>query len=334
MKNIIEVSGVSKSYQVRKKRSSGHWADGFKDIFNPNHQAVKAVRNVSLTVARGEKVAFIGSNGAGKSTLIKMLTGILVPDKGSIRINGLDPVNNRKEVVKNLGVVFGQRTQLWWDLPITDTFLMLKKMYGISDEKYQSTIEHFKEILDLTRFSDKPVRQLSLGERMRAEITAALLHNPELVLLDEPTIGLDVVAKANLRKFINSVAQEFGTTFLFTSHDLKDIEETCDRVVIIEQGGIVFDGSLALLKSKLGDLKNVSVEFTGSISEEDPWLSQTGLFEVSTKPGLLKATYNPAKNPTAPLLDAIYKKLDVQDISLVSPSIDDIVHAIFEGQGV
>ena len=223
-------------------------------------EQVRAVHDLSFSVRPGEMVGYIGPNGAGKSTTVKMLTGILVPTGGRVRVAGLDPSRNRVELTRRIGVVFGQRSTLWWDLPLRDSFELLQKMYRIPPARYRENLDRFVEILDLGAQLDTPVRQLSLGQRMRGDITAALLHDPEVLYLDEPTIGLDVISKGRLREFLRSLNAERNTTLMLTTHDLQDIEALCERVIVIDHGTSVYDGSLAGLHAQGGSTRTLVVD--------------------------------------------------------------------------
>lgn len=231
---MINLENVSKSFKIYKKESGLKGA--VKSLFKREVEVKVAVDNLSLDIEEGEMVGYIGSNGAGKSTTIKMMTGILVPSEGVCKINGLIAHKNRQKNANHIGVVFGQRTQLWWDLPLAETFLVLKDIYEIDDDEYSERIEMLKDVLGLDEFIDRPVRTLSLGQRMRADLAAALIHNPKILFLDEPTIGLDVVVKEKIRNAIKQMNKKYHTTVLLTTHDLSDIEELCERIIIIDMG--------------------------------------------------------------------------------------------------
>lgn len=232
---FIELDGVEKVFDVRKKT-------GF---LRSERRQVRAVDSISFTVARGEMVGYIGPNGAGKSTTIKMLTGILTPSGGRLRVAGLDPSRERTRVARRIGVVFGQRTTLWWDLPLIDSYRLMHRMYRVPDARFRENLDRCVELLQLGALLDVPVRQLSLGQRMRGDIAAALLHDPEVLYLDEPTIGLDVVSKVRVREFLRDLNAERGTTVLLTTHDLTDIEQLCRRVMVIDHGRLMYDGALS-----------------------------------------------------------------------------------------
>lgn len=233
-----------------------------KALVKPNKEIVKAVDGISFEVPRGEILGFIGPNGAGKSTVIKMLTGILMPTSGRCVINGQIPQQNRKNYVKEIGVVFGQRTQLWWDLALRETYAVLKEIYEVPDDQYKKRMAFLNEVLELDSFITSPVRTLSLGQRMRADIAASLLHSPKVLFLDEPTIGLDVVVKENIRSAIKKINEEEGTTVILTTHDLSDIELLCERIVMIDKGKKVFDGALSDLKHNFGNVRTFAFELS------------------------------------------------------------------------
>uniref|UniRef100_UPI00405665C4 ABC transporter ATP-binding protein n=1 Tax=Acetatifactor sp. TaxID=1872090 RepID=UPI00405665C4 len=244
---MIDVKGLGKDYQIRVPEGNF-----LKQIFGRKYEKKVAVHSIDFQIDEGEIVGFIGPNGAGKSTTIKMLTGILQPDRGSVTVNCINPGENRIENTRNIGVVFGQRTQLWWDIPLKDTLHLMKYMYRIPEEIYQENLALYSEILGLKEFIDLPVRQLSLGQRMRADIACAILHNPKILYLDEPTIGLDIFVKDAVRKFVREINEQKRTTVLLTTHDMTDIEKLCSRVMVIDKGRIIYTGSLEQLKSKYG----------------------------------------------------------------------------------
>lgn len=229
-KNIIEVDNLYREYKVAKKGKNY-----LQYFFNRKYKKISAVNDISFAINEGESVGFLGPNGAGKSTTIKMLVGILTPSSGKIKVFGREPSKYRKENAQYIGVVFGQKSQLWWDLPVIDTYLLLKKIYKISEEEFEYNLKYYVSELDMDSFLHQPVRQLSLGQRMRAELCAALLHNPRILFLDEPTIGLDIVVKKQIRLMINKINRERNVTILLTTHDLKDIEDVCDRIILINR---------------------------------------------------------------------------------------------------
>lgn len=264
MSNAIEVKDLRKEFVAYSSRSGLKGA--FRDLFNRNYKVVRAVNDISFTVKQGEMIGYIGENGAGKSTTIKMLTGILTPTSGRITVNGMNPHKEREKFVRSIGVVFGQRSQLWWDIAVQESFRLLKKVYGVSDEQYETHMGHIIETLDISSLLDKPVRKLSLGQRMRCELAAALLHNPPLLFLDEPTIGLDVLVKLKIRDFLKEINAKYNTTILLTTHDISDIEALCERVVMLDEGKIIYDGSLEKLRAQWGDEKEIQFQFSSPVS--------------------------------------------------------------------
>ncbi|OUR93508.1 sugar ABC transporter ATP-binding protein [Halobacteriovorax marinus] len=255
---MIKVSGLEKEFKIMTHKSG--MVGATKNLFSRKHTTVKAVADVNFEIQRGECVGYLGPNGAGKSTTIKMLTGILVPTRGSISVNGITPFENRKENAKQIGVVFGQRTQLWWDLPPIESFDLLGKIYKVPSSKLKKNIDNFIDILDLEKFLHTPVRKLSLGQKMRCELAAALLHDPEILYLDEPTIGLDVMAKDSIRQFLKKINEEDKVTILLTTHDLDDVESLCKRVMVIDNGKLIHDDSIASLKGRFGNYKNLELD--------------------------------------------------------------------------
>src|SRR5436305_4069560 len=252
---IIEARNLRKDFRVFKRRE-GVWG-AVRDLFHRDYVTLAAVDGINLNVEEGEFLGYIGPNGAGKSTTIKMMTGILVPTSGEIVAAGLDPYRDRTRYTKTIGVVFGQRTQLWWDIAVIESFKLLKEIYGVSDEDYRRRMALFDTVLGINAYLHQPVRKLSLGERMRCDLAASLIHRPPLLFLDEPTIGLDVVAKDHIREFLKEVNRTEGTTVLLTTHDLSDIEELCRRIIIIDKGRVLFDGQLAEMKGRLAKYNQV-----------------------------------------------------------------------------
>lgn len=310
MENMIEVQGIKKYYKIAK-RDKGV-IQTMKGLFNRKYEIRKAVDNISFTIKKGEIVGFIGPNGAGKSTTIKMLSGILYPDEGNLKINGFIPYKQRKQYVKNIGVVFGQKTQLNWDLPLIESFELMKFIYKIPQKKYEENLQKFTKLLDMESFVNQPVRQLSLGQRMRGDIVAALLHSPEIVFFDEPTIGLDVVAKEKIREFIKYMNQTEKTTIIFTTHDMQDIEKVCDRLIIIDAGKKVYDGSIDEIKTKYAHSKTVEM------------LLEDGTKEVKT--------FDVNVTPMNEVMEQLFSEYHIKDISICEPEIDGIIRDIYEGR--
>ena len=249
--SVIEVDGLRKDYRIVKKDEGV--MGSLKSLIRPRYETREAVRGLSFSIREGESVAFLGANGAGKSTTIKMLTGIMRPGAGSVRILGEDPFQKRMENAKRIGVVFGQKTQLWWDIPVVETFRLLRSIYEIPEETYERNMKEFGEILGLTDFLSQPARKLSLGERVRADLAAALLHEPPILFLDEPTIGLDVAVKQRIYTFLKKINRERKTTILLTSHDLNDLESLCRRLIILERGEILFDDGMEKVFERFGE---------------------------------------------------------------------------------
>jgi ABC-2 type transport system ATP-binding protein len=283
-----------------------------------------AVKDVTFSVDAGEMVGYIGPNGAGKSTTIKMLTGILVPTSGAIRVAGVDPSRKRTQLARRIGVVFGQRTTLWWDLPLRESFDLLQKIYRTDPARHRANLAEFVELLGLGDLLDIPVRQLSLGQRMRGDIAAALLHDPEIVYLDEPTIGLDVVSKGRLRDFLRTLNAERGTTLLLTTHDLQDIEALCRRVIVIDSGTVVYDGTLAGLHQQGGSTRTLVVDLV----DEAPPIEVAGA-TVRRMEGPRQWLSFPADSSAAPIVAAVVAAYDVADLSVQEPDIEDVIRELY-----
>ena len=255
--SIISVKDLSKVFKkpIRQEGLRGM----IKALFSRKYEEVRAVDDITFDIAEGEIVGYIGANGAGKSTTIKMMCGILHPSGGSVTVDGMDFDKNRQKINKEMGVVFGQKTQLWWDIPLIETFKILKSIYEVSDEDYNERFEYLCELLDMKPFLTQTVRSLSLGQRMRADFAAALIHSPKILYLDEPTIGLDVLVKDKIRKAIKELNKRYNITVILTTHDMKDIEELCNRIIIIDKGKILYDGSLAKIKYRFGNTKTIFI---------------------------------------------------------------------------
>jgi ABC-2 type transport system ATP-binding protein len=324
-KSLIELNGISKTFKI-SKRSKGIPSMAL-NLFHPKYEYKKAVKDISFRINEGEMVGFIGPNGAGKSTTIKMLSGILYPDSGHININGFVPYKQRKEYVSNIGVVFGQKSQLSWDLPVIDSFELIKHIYRISDKKYEENLEKFTELLNMSDFINQPVRQLSLGQRMRADIVAALLHSPKIVFFDEPTIGLDVVGKEKIRDFIRYLNETQGITMIFTTHDMQDIEKTCNRLIIIDKGDKLYDGNLIDIREKYGTSRQLDIQFESNIN-----ISPIEHVKVEQLDGLKKRfIFENTKVHIHELMSDLLTKYKVKDLSITEPDIETIIRQIYEG---
>ena len=313
---MISVREVSRTFVVRRRIS---WLRRTRDV-------VRAVDGLSFAIDRGEMVGYIGPNGAGKSTTVKMLTGILVPSAGTLRVAGLDPAAQRVALARRIGVVFGQRTTLWWDLPLRDSFALLKRIYQIENARFAANLASFVELLDLAPLLDVPVRQLSLGQRMRGDIAAALLHDPEILYLDEPTIGLDIVSKARLRDFLRRVNEERGVTVLLTTHDLTDIEQLCSRVMVIDRGRLVYDGALERLHALGGASRTLVVDLV----EPGPPLRVAGA-EVLKVDGPRQWLAFPPQASAAPIVAEVAARYELADLSLREPAIEDVITRLYAG---
>ncbi|MBR2542054.1 MAG: ATP-binding cassette domain-containing protein [Lactococcus sp.] len=303
---------------------------GFKSLFKPQIETFEAVKDLNFEIPKGEIFGFIGANGAGKSTTIKMLTGILTPTSGTCLINGKNPQKNRTAYVKDIGVVFGQRTQLWWDLALQETYSVLKEIYDISDSEFHKRMAFLNEVLDLNAFIKDPVRTLSLGQRMRADIAASLLHNPKVLFLDEPTIGLDVAVKDNIRKAIKQINQEEQTTILLTTHDLNDIELLCDRIFMIDRGQEIFDGSVSQLKQRFGKMHEVRFEMTQQLEVERLDYHQHFSDLEVIKDGLqVTIQFDATKVAIPDLVKFTLSRANVKDIAVKDADIEEIIRRFF-----
>lgn len=331
---MIEVKHVSKEFVSPKKYPGLKGA--IKGLFSNEKVVKKAVEDISFTIKDGEIVGYIGSNGAGKSTTIKMMTGIMMPTSGECLVNGVNPSKQRKENAKEIGVVFGQRTQLWWDLPLSESFTILKEIYNVSDEDYEKRMAFLNKVLELHEFFDRPVRTLSLGQRMRADLGAALLHNPKVLYLDEPTIGLDIVVKDNIRAAIKEINEKYQTTVILTTHDIGDIEELCSRIIIIDEGKKIYDGSLAELKDTYGTTRTVSMEVKRKKDIVNIDLAKKlGVSEnececsYDEEHKLLSVRFDKHKVQVPQVLNAVMDVTEVSDIQIQETQLSEIVKAIY-----
>jgi ABC-2 type transport system ATP-binding protein len=330
---LIHVRDLSKHFRTFKRRE-GVWGS-LQNLFFREYLTVAAVDRVSFSIERGEMVGYIGPNGAGKSTSIKMLTGILVPTGGEIQVNGYVPHRQRRQYVKTIGVVFGQRTQLWWDIAVVESFKLLRRIYDVSERDFEVRMERFNEILAIRDYLYTPVRKLSLGERMRCDLAAALLHNPPLLFLDEPTIGLDVVAKAHIRQFLRAINREFHTTVLLTTHDLDDIEELCRRIMIIDHGRVLYDGQLADLKQQL--LRTKQVKFVLKDREQATCLdalSRDGMELDRVDELTYRIRFDRARIATDDLIREILATVQVRDLLIEDEPIEEIIKRIYAGEAL
>lgn len=318
---LISLDGVEKVFDVRRRVG----------LMRREKRQVRAVDGLSFEVTRGEMVGYIGPNGAGKSTTIKMLTGILTPSGGRLRVAGIDPARERMRLAHRIGVVFGQRTTLWWDLPLKDSYGLMRRMYRIPAARFKENMERCVDRLDLAELLDVPVRQLSLGQRMRGDIAAALLHDPEVLYLDEPTIGLDVVSKAKVRGFLRQLNEELGTTVLLTTHDLQDIEQLCERVMVIDHGRLMYDGPLLGLHST-GTVGQSERTLVVDLERELAPISVPGARVVKVD-GPRQWLAFPAGASAAPLVAAVAARYPLVDLSVREPDIEDVIARMYAGRG-
>ncbi len=313
MSVIIETRGLGRDFKVR---------DGVR------RRTVVAVDDLSITVEAGEAVGYIGANGAGKSTTIKMLTGILVPTRGEVTTCGLRPVPDRRRLAREIGVVFGQRTQLWWDLPVRESLRILATIHGLTASGERDRTEELVAQLELDEFLGTPVRQLSLGQRMRAEVAAALLHSPRLVILDEPTIGLDVLSKQRLREFLVAERRAHGTTLLLTTHDMGDVERLCDRILLVDRGSLVFDGTLAGLSATVGAERVMVVDLATPVPDLDD-LADTRHLESEGGGLRQRLAFDPGTTTAARVLGQVSQRAEVLDLAIEEPEVEDVVRRIY-----
>lgn len=323
-KNIIEIKGLVKTFKVPERDKSGMLAS-VKSLFNRKFKYVTAVKEIDLDIEEGEIRGLIGPNGAGKSTIIKMLSGILYPTKGSVNVMGFTPWLEREKYVKKIGVVFGQKSQLWWDLPPIDAYTLNKKMYDIPEDVFNENLTYFKEIFNIEEVVKRPTRNLSLGERMKCELVCALLHNPKIVFLDEPTIGVDLLSKEAIRNFIKEVNKTKNTTFILTTHDIDDIENLCNNVTIINDGTIVFNDTIDSLKTFFSDKKVVEVKFSKEVKEED--LSQFTVLKF--EPPFASIELDLAKSDIKTEIISIFNTLPIHDIDVNSQDIEEVIKQIY-----
>jgi ABC-2 type transport system ATP-binding protein len=324
----IEVQDLRKTFKVQKNREGLKGA--FQDLFKRQYREVPAVKDITFQIPEGEICGYIGENGAGKSTTIKMLTGILVPTSGSLKVGGYVPFQEREKFVQHIGVVFGQRSQLWWDIGVIESFELLRKVYRVPQAAYKKRLDELVERLQLQDLLHRPVRKLSLGQRMRCELVAALLHNPSIVFLDEPTIGLDIVVKSEIREFLKDMNREHGTTILLTTHDLQDIEALCSRVIMLDDGQIIYDGGLDELKTRWGTGREVIFQFgTGTnISRLKSWTAGLNV-TWSAENELGAKVFIPLEINVSEVLSRVVGQADITDIKIIETNTDEIVRSIY-----
>lgn len=326
--SLIEVEHVVKNYDVMMQRPGAK--NVLRNIFCPDKKVVHAVKDISFSIEAGELVGFIGENGAGKSTTLKMVSGILFPTSGNITVSGICPYLEREKNAHNIGTVFGQRSRLNWDLSMIDSFELNKEIYRIDNGVFRKNMELFVEMLHMQEFCHTPVRQLSLGQRMKAEVALALLHEPSILYLDEPTIGLDVLAKQQIREFLKERNRQAGITTILTSHDMKDLDSVCRRIIILSKGNILFDGAIEQFKQEYA--KESIAEFTYARKDSDREIRSGHIRLVEDKEHRLVVRYLPAEITTAQLVGIIGESYEINDFTIKAPDIEDMVRGIYEGE--
>ena len=326
---MIEVNELTK---VFRKPIRGEGLSGMvKTLFSRQYEEIRAVDGISFTVPDGEIVGYIGANGAGKSTTIKMMCGILTPTSGTVFIDGVEPYRKRRQVAQHIGVVFGQKTQLWWDIPLVESFKVLKEIYQLSDADYKERMGFLGEALDITRFLSQPVRTLSLGERMRADLAASMLHNPRILFLDEPTIGMDVLVKEKIRLAIHALNKTYGTAVVLTTHDMTDIENLCSRIILLEKGSVLYDGPLKSLKTRFGNIKTLTLTVPAEIRAETAHVLSPEV-AVSEEDSRLILRFDADRIPLEQVVQYAFRDLKAMDMKIAEISIGNVVKTILEQQ--
>jgi ABC-2 type transport system ATP-binding protein len=336
--SLIHIENLSKHFYILNRREG--LGGAFRDLFSGDYRTVEAVKGISFDIEPGEIVGYIGPNGAGKSTTIKMMTGILKPTSGTIEVNGLAPYDNRIRQAQIMGVVFGQRTQLWWDLPVIESFRILKEIYKVDDKTFDHHMSMFNDLVGLNALYSQQVRTLSLGQRMLCDITASFLHNPQIVFLDEPTIGLDISVKAKIRSVIKELNRERNTTIILTTHDLGDVEALCQRIIIIDKGKILYDGDIKkvnalfgayrTLKLQINDFNESTVQLlTGKLGER--FGLQNEFTVTETEEYWTDVTIDQAKTPLSDVLGFIMGNFPVEDVRILEISMENVVRKVYDG---
>lgn len=326
MAPIISAASVSKTFQQRVPQPG--LAGAVRSFISPVTKPVRAVEDISFEIAAGEAVGYLGPNGAGKSTMIKMLTGILSPSAGTVTVLGRHPQAERVANARDIGVVFGQRTQLWWELPLFESFELHRRMYRVSEPVFQRNRADLTEMMGLASFLERPVRHLSLGQRMRAEIATALMHDPKILFLDEPTIGLDVVAKDVVRKFLSRMNRERGTTIILTTHDLQDIEEICPRLIMVDEGRLLFDGAVGALRTRFGARRKLVLEFAG----EPGTVHLPGTEPAGGEGHVREFLLSDDGRSLVQLLADLQTDTDLRDVRLHEPGIEEIIRTHYQAK--
>ncbi|MCK5759383.1 MAG: ABC transporter ATP-binding protein [Clostridiales bacterium] len=321
---MISVKNLNKTFKVYERKSGP--LSAVRALIKPEHKIVRALSDVSFEVQKGEIVGYIGPNGAGKSTTVKILSGILVPDSGEVTVGGLVPWKDRKKHVKRIGVVFGQRSQLWWDVPVSDSFELLKEIYRIDENEYNHTYSMLAELLNLESFLKTPVRQLSLGQRIRCEIAASLLHNPEILFLDEPTIGLDAVSKLAVRTFIKKINKENDVTVILTTHDTGDIEALAERILLIGKGSILYDGNFKELKNKYAKERRMKIHFFETCKDIP---SIEGITSYNSDGIMAEIRFNPDIIPASKVINEMSSRFPVQDLEIEPVEAEEMIAQLY-----
>lgn len=329
MSNIIEIKNITKEFKVLNRREG--LKGSLKDLFSRDYKIVRAVDNISMNIQQGEIVGYLGPNGAGKSTTIKMMTGILEPTSGEILVGGNIPYQNRTKNAQEIGVVFGQRSQLWWALPLIESFKILKDIYGVSDEDYENMLTLYKSLVDIEPLLHKPVRQMSLGQRTLSDILAAFLHNPKIVFLDEPTIGLDVSMKAKIRTLIHALNKEKNTTVILTTHDMGDVDALCQRIVIIDKGKMLYDNDIEHLKGFFGSYRTLKIRIDGDLKQLAEHIDEElPDFKVSADDEWISILVDEEKSKVMEVLSQLQKSYEIRDMQLEEISTEEVIKKIYE----
>lgn len=329
MSAIIQIKNVTKEFKVLNRREG--LKGSLKDLFSRDYKIVRAVDNISMDIEQGEIIGYLGPNGAGKSTTIKMMTGVLEPTSGEILVGGNIPYQNRTKNAQEIGVVFGQRSQLWWALPLIESFKLLKDIYQISDSDYKSMIHLYQSLVDIEPLLHKPVRQMSLGQRTLSDILAAFLHNPKIVFLDEPTIGLDVSMKSKIRILINALNKEKNTTVILTTHDMGDVDALCQRIVIIDKGKMLYNNDIEHLKGFFGSYRTLKIRIDGDLKQQAEVIQkELPDFSVSTDEEWLSILVDEEKSKVMEVLNHLQKSHEIRDMQLEEISTEEVIKKIYE----
>ena len=324
---MIRVDDLEKTFEIYKKEEG--FLNSIKSFFKREKVSIEAVKNISFEIEKGEKVGLLGMNGAGKSTTIKMLTGILYPTSGEISVLGYTPTSDRKEYVKNIGVIFGQKSQLWIDIPPIDAFSLHKKMYDIPEEEYEKRLQYLSKKLGIEDAMKRPVRNLSLGERMKCEFVLSLLHNPDVLFLDEPTIGVDAISKDEIRNFLDEINKEFETTLILTTHDMDDIEEVCDRLIVLDEGEIIHDGDMKGFKDRYVNHIQVSIDYS-RVKNQERWDEILSQSEVTVDGKRYKQLKIEKDRDISQYLSNVMDAVEVTDLDLQEPDLKHIIRSVYD----